>query len=388
MASGREIATALREAGVKIATAVRGIARRDGHTAWVHRFVYGEVAERATTRGPGHWQRLFPGLPAEERAERRVRRMLTRATIAGVAAAGGATGAELFAMSEPAMAVVAVPLGLGCMGAELLYTTALQVDLVFDLASIYGVPFAPDDVGEIATLLGLAVGIQLAPEPTRHDKPAPPGATKRWRVVRQMRRRDFAVDVGRRLVEHSMLRNVVPIAGIVVSGAWNQIVLRRFAREVHVAMRTRRAIVDACRGVHLGVPEVAHKIMDGAWLLATADGLLDHGEALALSTLLDTLALPERIAVSEASFCDDEEEWFARLPELEDADRDRLVGVLALVAAADGYVSTPERRFLQRVGKTLGRDVDLVAIDRLGAQLHGAHPLADAELPDLEPQAV
>ncbi|HZU82191.1 MAG TPA: TerB family tellurite resistance protein, partial [Polyangiaceae bacterium] len=247
-----------------------------------------------------------------------------------------------------------------------------------DLASIYGVPFARDDVGAIATLLAMGAGIELLPEPTRHDKPAQPGATKPWRVVRQMQRADFAGEIGKRLVEQSVLRNVVPVAGVLVSAAWDQVVLRRFAREAHVAVRARRALVRACRGVQLGAPAVARPILDGAWLVATADGDLDHSEALALSTLLDTLPLPERIAVDQASFCDDEERWFAQLPALDEQARDRVLEVLVLVAVADGRLCTPERRFLRRAGSAIGREVDLARVDRLCARLRaGEQPVLE-----------
>lgn len=328
-------------------------------------------------------------MPPEERAERRIRRMLMRATIAAVAAAGGVTASELLSMAEVGAAPVALPLGIACIGAELLYTTALQIDLAFDLASIYGVPFATDDVGEISTLLAMGLGVELLPEPTRHDKPAAPGETKRWRIVRQMGRPEFAAQVGKTLVERSVLRNIVPIAGIVVSGVWDQIALRSFARDAHATIRARRALVQTCRGMHLGTPDVAHTILDGAWLLATADGELHRSEALALSTLLDTLALPERIAVHEASFCDDEEVWFEHLPSLDAADRDRLIDVLSLVAAADGHVDTPERRFLRRVAKALDREVDLAAVDRLCARLSaGEHPRTTTSPVVGQPEAV
>jgi hypothetical protein len=57
------------------------------------------------------------------------------------------------------------------------------------------VPFAADDVGKISTRLAMALGIDLIDEPTRHDRPATPGATKPWRVVRQMLRDDFAQEI-------------------------------------------------------------------------------------------------------------------------------------------------------------------------------------------------
>jgi hypothetical protein len=370
MSSIPEIATAFREAGTKIMTAAREISRPNRGSAWVQRFIIAELGQRAKSRGPTYWDALFPRLTTQERAERRVGRMLTRATIAGVAAAGGATTAELLSIATDGSAVAfAFPIALVSIGAEMLYTTALQIDLAYDLASIYSVPFADDDVGEIATLLAMSVGVDLVAEPTRHDKPAAPGTTKRWRVVRQMQRPDFASHVGIRLFEVSVARNVIPVAGILVSGAWHQRALRQFARHVHTAVRERSALVRACRDLHLGHPETARSILDGTWLLVTADGAPTHAEALALSTLIDTLALPERIAVNDASFTDDEEDWFERLSGIDPADYDRLLDVLALVAVADGPLSIPERRFLRRVGRVFRREVDFTRIERICAQL-------------------
>jgi tellurite resistance protein len=267
------------------------------------------------------------------------------------------------------LAAVAIPLGVLSVGAEMAYTTALRIDLAFDLASIYGVPFARDDLGEIATLLGMALGVELVEEPTRHDRPAAPGDTKPWRVVRQMLRDDFAHRVGRELLQQSVVRNAIPIAGVVLSAAWNQIVLRRYARDVHAAIRQRLATVRACKDVQLGDVRTARTVLDGAWLMATADGNIRHQEALALSTLIDSLPLPARIAVDEASFPDDEEEWFARLAALDPAAHETLTQVLILVASADGELSTPERRFLRRLGRALGREIDLGEVERLVERL-------------------
>jgi tellurite resistance protein len=367
---------ALREAGTKINTAVRELKRREDEAgSWMQRFIYREIEQRTVTRGPTYWDKLFPGLSSEERAQRRIRRMLTRGTVAGVAAAAGASSAEVLSLvSEGVGTVAAVPLGLVSVGAEMVYTTALQIDLAFDLASIYGVPFAHDDVGEISTLLALALGVDLVSEPSRHDKPAALGETKPWRVMRQMQRDDFGQRVGREVVQQSVLRNVIPVVGVLVSAAWNQIVLRRFASQVHTAVRQRLAILRAFRDVRLGEQRTARTILDGAWLLATCDGEIVHQEALALATLIDSLTLPERIAVHDASFPDDEEDWFARLGELEPAAQGVLVEVLALVASSDGVFTTPELRFLRRVARALDRKVDLAAIGRLVASMRAGEP--------------
>lgn len=367
-------AIAIREAGTKIRTAVREVKRReDEATSWMQRFIHKEIEERTHTRDAAYWDMIFPGLSPSERAQRRIDRMLTRATIAGVAAAAGASAAELMSMlTEGAAGLWAAPLGLVSVGAEMVYTTAMQIDLAFDLASIYGVPFAHDDVGEISTLLALALGVDLINEPTRHDKPSDvAGETKPWRVMRQMQRDDFSRRVGRELIQQSILRHLVPVASVLVSAVWNQVVLRRFAQQVHTAVKQRLAIVRACQSVELGDGRSARMILDGAWLLATADGELEHQEAVALATLIDSLSLPQRIAVREASFPDDEEPWFEQVLSLPEDARGVLIDVLTYVAIADGALTTPERRFLRRLSKTLGYVVDTEAIEALVERFAG-----------------
>jgi tellurite resistance protein len=155
------------------------------------------------------------------------------------------------------------------------------------------------------------------------------------------------------------------VAGVIVSAVWNQVVLRRFAKEVHTAVRQRLAIVHAFRDVQLGDAAKARVVLDGAWLLATCDGELDHQEALALSTLIDSLQLPGMIAVEDASFTDDEEGWFDRVVGLEPGSRAVLIDVLALIASADGELTIPERRFFKRLSRALGTAIDIPAIERM-----------------------
>ncbi|MET0410659.1 MAG: hypothetical protein ABW217_05160 [Polyangiaceae bacterium] len=382
------LGTALREAGTKISNALRELKRQeDEASSWMQRFIAREIEERTSTRGAAYWDKVFPGLSPQARAEKRIGRMITRATVAGTLAAAGASSAEVLSIvSEGFGTALAVPIGLVSVGAEMMYITAIQIDLAFDLASIYDVPFAGDDVGEISTMLAMALGVDFVREPTRHDKPAMPGETKPWRVLRQMQRGDFSKRVSKAVVQQSVLRNVVPVAGVIVSAVWNQVVLRRFAREVHTAVRQRLAIRRAFRDVQLSDGAEARVVLDGAWLLATCDGELDHQEALALSTLIDSLHLPGRIAVEDASFTDDELGWFDRVAALDASSRAVLIDVLALIASADGELTIPERRFLKRVARAIQIPIDLAAIERMVERMRdGEAPREQSVVPALNP---
>ena len=101
-----------------------------------------EIANRARMRGAAYWEAAFPGLPPEGRAGRAIRGMLTHATVSGALAASGAPAAEVMSLEGTGRgSFVAVFLGLLSVAADMAYTTALRIDLAFDLASSYDEPF-------------------------------------------------------------------------------------------------------------------------------------------------------------------------------------------------------------------------------------------------------
>jgi hypothetical protein len=81
----------------------------------------------------------------------------------------------------------------------------------------------------------------------------------------------------------------------------------------------------------------------------------------------------------------------SRISGLDDKARGLLLDVLSLVASADGTLNTPERRFLRRAARALGREIDLVQVQRTMEQLRrGEAPqgwLSEAPLasPELAP---
>ena len=352
--------------GATIGRASRQLVQRTPEReSWVRRVILGELAHRAATRGPAHWAEVGRGLTAEEQADRRIARMIARATVAGAAAAAGASVAEIAsAGTEGAAAPVAVPLGLLAIGADVLYTTALQIELAFDLASIYGVPLAEDDVGEVAALLGMTHGVDLTIA-------AEEDATTPWRAVELMYRNDFADAIGRVLARNGIARNAVPIAGVLVGALLGRLQLRRYAWCVHMAVRHRREIARVCRRADFD-PRSARTVVEGAWLIASACGPLAHGHALALSVLIDVLGLRE--TVSETRDADDDEAWLAEAGSLPPPERAALFAILVLVASADGRIDAFEGRFLRRVARAFERDLDMRAIQRHCARLWGEAP--------------
>lgn len=103
--------------------------------------------------------------------------------------------------------------------------------------------------------------------------------------------------------------------------------------------------------------------------MASGCGPLGLEEALVLSTLIERLPLPERTEIDEARFHEDEEGWLEEARALDPNSKRALLDVLVIVASADGELDVFEQRFLRRVARALGREIDLTAVEREHARL-------------------
>jgi hypothetical protein len=340
------------ETAGKLKAALKAATR--SHSAgetWLQRLIILRLCERASLRGPAYWERHYSGLTPEERAQRRVTRSIRRSTAAGVTAAALATSGELVSLlTEWQSLPIGALLGAGGIAAETLYTTVLRVDLAWDLASIYGVPLHLDDVGDLSTLLGISVGVDPLENSANGRRPRHIHS-----MLRSMNGGEFAHDVGNRLIQASVLRNILPVVGIAVSAAWNLRTFKRFAEHVDRHMRHRRAIVRACAELSLAGLADVELLVHGAWLLATIDGELRPEEALALAKIVDAIAEPQRHYLKTKTFDDDEEGWFERLACADVRLHEPLLRMLLIVASADHVIDEAERRFLRRVGHVMTR---------------------------------
>src|SRR5262249_21662682 len=148
------------------------------------------------------------------------------------------------------------------MALEAGYTALLQIDLVCDLASIYGVPFDADDVGEVATLFGLALevdvkkskkegedGRSLAKDGAAADADASPqGLTSK---LMELEGGDIGTRIGRKMLEDSVMKNIIPIVGLGISARWNYIGTRKLAATAKKYIRYRRALTETLKHLKL-----------------------------------------------------------------------------------------------------------------------------------------
>jgi hypothetical protein len=342
---------------------------RDG--SWFRRIVVSHVKKHHATIAPDHWDRLYPGLDADQRAHRQILSVARKAAATGVLASAGASTGELLSLvTEGLAAPIGVPAAAVSMGLEAGYTALLQIDLVCDLASIYGVPFDADDAGEVATLFGLAleVDVKKSPRKTGEDEhEAPTGLTAK---LMDMEGGDIGTRIGRKLLEDSVLKNIVPIVGLAISARWNYVATQKVAATAKKYIRYRRALRQTL--AHLRLENVSDPavLIEGAWLLATVDGEAGHEEVMAIALIMDGLTQEQRKAVVlDRTLGDDDERWFEELARVPPEMHDALLDVLYLVAATDKELQPSEKRFLKRVGKAIGREVELPRVERICSHL-------------------
>jgi len=355
----------------KIRAAFRGM--RLSHLrqgGWFKEILEQHARRHQTRSTQAHWDALYPGLDVEERADRHVRAVARKASAAGALASVGASAGELLSLITDGLgAPVGVPAAILSMVAEGAYTTLAQLDLASDLASMYGVPFGAD-VDEMSLLFALSIGAPPEKKEEEPTAPAPKGLLSRLMALEDGK---VANQLGKKLMEDAVLRNIVPIVGIAISARWNYVATRNFGAHVRRYIRYRRAIAAACATLRLADVKNPEIFVRGAWLLASCDGEPSHEEMMAIARVLEQF--PEAEKHLPRYDVDDEEGWFERVAKLPDEADDRLIDLLSLVAAIDQTLSVAERRFLARLAKVLGCPVDFDRIERLCQHLREGEQL-------------
>jgi len=350
---------------------------RDG--SWFRRIVAAHVKKHAANVTTAHWDKAYPGLDVEERAHKQVASVARKASAAGALASLGASTGELLSLvTEGLGAPIGVPAAIVSMVAEAAYTALLQIDLACDLASMYGVPFDADDIGEVATLFGLALEVDVSEKKNKEDADAREGDAGLTAKLIELEDGEIASRIGKKLLEEAVMRNIVPVLNLAISARWNYVATKKLGGTVRKYVRYRKALTHSCHKLRLDAVTDPAMLVEGAWLLATVDGEAGHEEVLALAMIMDELAPEQRKAIElDKTLGDDEEEWFDALVKLPHEMHDPLLDTLYMIAATDKELEASERRFLRRVGKALKREIEFERIAKICEHLNEGEDLPD-----------
>ena len=344
-----------------------------------------EIGVRSAEARPGGWftrlarwylgRRFAKHSPAPERAldatasrraERAIAIACVKSAISGALSGTVSTGATLAtAQTEGALAFAAVPVAVAAIGGEMLYRSILQLDLTCDLAEIFGLSFDPAHEEDLWRLYALAFGT------SDHDDEAEANGDQGKELVREVTHvesEEVGEKIGHLVLGESIMRNVVPVVGIVSSAITNVVLTRKMGHTVRRYFRYQRAFKDTfAHAIELLQGEPRDLLIEGMWFIFTADGKLTPEEAACLGKLVHKLDPVERHAVTHR-FVEDELDWTERIRKgVPEEIRDVFLHALEVAAAVDKEVGVPERKILRRAARALGREFDPARVEKMMA---------------------
>ncbi|WP_438020320.1 hypothetical protein WMF18_15160 [Sorangium sp. So ce315] len=288
-----------------------------------------------------------------------VRRACLRSALAGGATGALATGAAAATAETNGLGgLVAIPAVALAIGGETVLRLLLHVQMLCELADLFGIRFDPDEPADVWALLALTFGVVDLPEDT--DDPA--GA-----LVHSARERgsDVAKQLAARLVGESMARNLVPVLSVASSSITSWVVTRHLGDTARRYLRYRRALDGALSDEALR-PH-AERLFEGLWFIFTADGRLKPEETALLAAVLRRL--PASACACRNERLADDIAWIERLREVPEGARAPLLRALEVAAAVDKVASLRERKLLAHAAAALGLGVDEGGLDRMIREL-------------------
>lgn len=148
---------------------------------------------------------------------------------------GGVTGAaistdELVAIVTGGEALVGLPANIAIaaagIGGEAILLLRIQLQLVANLAKLYGVPLDPDDPEDILTILAFALGGAAAEEAGKFGMKV--GGKLAGNAIKTVLKKEtlaafkrIAAKAGVKILQRSVVKYTIPFASIAIGTAWN-----------------------------------------------------------------------------------------------------------------------------------------------------------------------
>ncbi len=334
---------------------------------WFMKLVQAGLARRAALAEP----MIASGDPRAR--DRAIRKAAAKAAASGAMAGLVSTTASLVtAQTEGLAGLVAIPVAGLAMGTDSVLRSVLQIQLSWDLAVSYGVPFDVDDAEDVWRLYALAFGTHGHDD---SEDPEDSGAELVARITR-VDAKEIGKKIGHKVLGESVVRNIVPVIGIAISAVTNYVKTKRFGETLRRYMRYQRALGDALAKATAVCGEHDDLLVEGIWFLFSADGRLLPEEAAILAGQMRKLS-PEAQAMLHTRFVEDEADWLERIAQaIPHETRPVFFHGLEVAAAVDKVVGLPERRILRAAARALGLPFAPERLERMVADLEATGVLA------------
>jgi hypothetical protein len=283
-------------------------------------------------------------LPA---AERIIKKASVQAALLGTGAAAITTGGAFWTSQTHGVAgLVAIPAAGAAMLADLLTRARVTVRMSCEIAGLFGIRFTPEDPADLAQLQ--AVASESVHQPDGGDAR---GHDLLESLVGQ-HQEQLASAVGSAAVAETLVRNVIPVIGLLNSGWTSYRMTQHIGQTLLQYSRARRALEDAIGPIEQAAPQLLDLLVEGIWFMFTSDGQLNSHESAILAHLIHRRPSAVKHALLQRLH-DDEAGWLERLAEVPSEQRPAFLHVLTVASAADSTVADTERALLERAARAL-----------------------------------
>jgi len=341
---------------------------RDG--TWFNGFVQAMLSSYAETiikaGGVEYFRKKYPGLTQDAIAEK-----LCTLAMRYAAVAGGVTG---ITASTGVLGGFTIPVIIAAIGGEILYTTRLQVRLIYDLSIVYGDPIDLNDPEQLYRAFMLAYGVS-AVSANAGTVAAVAGAevvraqayrfiTGKTPIIQAAAIKVLGPRIGGMITRKAILKVAVPVAGVAISSSWNYVSTKGIAEtgrhEFRSEARAQRAAIDLCNEAELKSEDLPI-IVQAVQALINIDGSIDPRELKVYQAITKCLNVPnEALQEIEARVEINADTVEKQLRALKDVKlRNALADLLKLAAAASGTIAPAELDLLNRFLPALGAKLDL-----------------------------
>ncbi|OJY22017.1 MAG: hypothetical protein BGO98_34915 [Myxococcales bacterium 68-20] len=334
--------------------------REDVRTrSWLERVVHRRMNRARAKARAKREAGAYAGLAPEERARSVVRWACAKTAVTGGISGAATTGATVAtAETKGLAAVVALPFAAAAIGGEMAMRAVCHVDLACELAEIFEVNL--EGAEDVLLLLALEPG---GPRDVDHEDLGQ--ALVHRAAVESDALFARAANV---ILGESVLRNLLPFAGVLSSAVTNVVVTRRLGHTLRRFFRYERAMVDAFRAAEATCAPCMDLLIEGLWYVFIADGRMSLEETACLTQRLGDLDEERRRQLLKR-LGSDESDWLERLQSVPEGARDAFLRVLETAAAVDKTLMLPEAKILQRVARVFGRTFDPQRVGHMIDQL-------------------
>ena len=197
---------------------------------WLLRLIQRSFKAYYTNANEGYFRAKYPKLNADQIANKLVSVASRNASLLGIVVGATISADEIVTVLTGGEGGVGLPaniaIGVASVGAEVVLLARFQLQLVANLAKLYGVPLDPDDPEDILVIFAFAVGGSVA------ELAGKLGAKVGGRLTERMVRKYVSKEVleaikslgrkiGIKILQRTIIKYAVPVASMGIGGVWN-----------------------------------------------------------------------------------------------------------------------------------------------------------------------